>query len=100
MDFTQKKLTKNEWEAIEIPQDEKEIQILKLIKEGYNNVNIKKNTAMSILTFMKIHDKHDLYHYYFYDIYFKKKIDRLISKYSFPPIKKLKNKKIKLKKGG
>jgi len=41
MDFAQKKLNKNEWEAIEVPSSQNELEILKLIVEGYDNVNVK-----------------------------------------------------------
>ena len=98
MDLAQKKLNKNEWEAIEVPSSSNELEILKLIVEGYDNVNVKKNNALSILTFMKINKNIDIYHHYFYDIYFKKIIDKLIKKYSFPPYSKPKSNKIKLKK--
>ena len=98
MDLAQKKLNKNEWEAIEVPSSHNELEILKLIVEGYDNVNVKKNNALSILTFMKINKNIDIYHHYFYDIYFKKIIDKLIKKYSFPSYTKPKSNKIKLKK--
>ena len=41
MDLCQNKLSKQEWEALEIPVSSSEMEILKLIKNGYNNLNIR-----------------------------------------------------------
>ena len=41
MDLTQRKLNKSEWDSIEIPVSQSEQKILKLIIEGFNDVNIK-----------------------------------------------------------
>jgi len=98
MDLSQKKLKKEEWEAIEVPLPQQEKEILALIQQGYDDVNVKQNTALSIMTFMKIKNNRELYHHYFYDIYFSKKIAHLIKKNRFSPYDKKKNKKIKLKK--
>ena len=48
MDLQQRKLTKSEWDSIEKPIADAEIEVLRLITDGYNNVNIrynKNNTA-------------------------------------------------------
>ena len=50
MDLQQPKLTKSEWESIETPVSATEIEILKLIVDGYSNVNIKYNKTNSILS--------------------------------------------------
>ena len=39
MDLQQNKLSKAEWESIEIPSSEDEKNILKLIIKGFHNVN-------------------------------------------------------------
>uniref|UniRef100_A0A6C0LKS4 Helicase/UvrB N-terminal domain-containing protein n=1 Tax=viral metagenome TaxID=1070528 RepID=A0A6C0LKS4_9ZZZZ len=54
MDLQQRKLTKTEWDSIEIPVSEEEKGILRLIKEGYKNVNIRKNNTLSLFTLLKI----------------------------------------------
>ena len=98
MDLTQKKLSKAEWEAIEVPLPASEKEILQLVKNGYNNVNIKQNNALSLLMFMKITKDFTLYHAYFYTLYFKKLIDNLTKKYSFPSLPRDKKiAKVKLK---
>ena len=43
MDLRQKKLTKKEWELLEIPVDKNELTILKLIYNAHNNVSCKFN---------------------------------------------------------
>ena len=54
MDLKQRKLNKAEWESIEVPVSQQEIDVLKIIIEGYNNVNVKNNNNNSIFTFLKI----------------------------------------------
>lgn len=54
MDFSQKKLTGDEWNSLEKPIPEQEKEILQLIHEGYNNMNIKKNKTKSLFSFIKI----------------------------------------------
>ena len=44
MDFTQNKLSRKEWETIEVPITEAESQILSMIIKGYTDVNIKWST--------------------------------------------------------
>ena len=46
MDLSQKKLSKSEWNNIEIPFPEKEKKILKLICDGYHNIDIKKKMIL------------------------------------------------------
>jgi hypothetical protein len=54
MDLKQRKLSKSEWESIEIPVSQSENEILKLIIAGFHNVHIKINKTNSIFTFLKI----------------------------------------------
>ena len=96
MDLSQKKLNKDEWEAVEVPLSSYEKNILSIIKDGYENVNIKKNNALSLMAFMKFNK--DFYHPYFYNTYFKKIIQDLIKKYNLSPYEKKFKKKINLKK--
>ena len=66
MDLIQRKLTKSEWEGIEIPVSSDELEILKLIKSGYKNVNIKYNNSLSLINYMKI-DVSENTHIYLYE---------------------------------
>ena len=54
MDLAQRKLSKEEWDSLEVPVSKKELRILKLIQEGYENVNVVYNDTVSLLNFIKI----------------------------------------------
>jgi hypothetical protein len=41
MDLNQRKLTRSEWESIEVPVSFQEKDVLGLIIQGFHNVNIK-----------------------------------------------------------
>ena len=82
MDLTQQKLTKSEWEYLEIPVDIKEKRILNLIYNGYDNVNLTENDALTLLLHMKINIDDITFHAYLYESYFKKIIDKLDKKYN------------------
>ena len=81
MDLNQKKLSKEEWEALEVPVKHEELTILKLIKDGYNNLNIRYNNIPSLLDFMKITKDIPLFHGYLYGRYCKEQFDKLVKKY-------------------
>ena len=48
MDLNQRKLTKEEWNGIEIPVNDREKNILNLITSGFHNVQIKNNHNLSL----------------------------------------------------
>ena len=77
MDFSQTKLTKMEWESIEIPVSDQEKHILRLIMEGYHNINIKQNDNRSLLSFMKIEYTSEI-EMYIYTKYFAKEIQNMV----------------------
>lgn len=54
MDLNQRKLTKEEWNGIEIPVNDREKNILNLITNGFQNVQIKNNHNVSLIDFLKI----------------------------------------------
>jgi len=77
MDLTQTKLTKSEWESIEIPIHEKEKKIVRVIMDGFNDVSIRYNENKSMyqfLNFMDIQDSLETYDFYFYNQFFEKEI--------------------------
>jgi hypothetical protein len=77
MDLTQRKLNKSEWESIEIPVSEAEKTVLQLIINGNENVNIKYNAAISLLSFLKVENAPEME-------------DHLFTKYFDSKIKKIK----------
>ena len=98
MDLRQRRLTGEEWDALEIPVSTEEKKILNLIYNGYGDVNISYNETLSIIGYVKIKSRNlDIYHEYFYSNYFKKIVDGLFSSYDC--IKEKKEQKKKKKKG-
>jgi len=82
MDLTQKKLSKSEWEFLEIPVDNEEMKVLKLIYNSRDNVNIRFNESKSFLEFIKITGDLESLHAYCYHSYFKDLIEGMIKKYN------------------
>jgi len=80
MDLKQTKLTRTEWDSIEIPVSDQEKEILKLIMEGYENPNITKNKTISLFSFTKIEQTPEN-EAFLYDKYFSPIIQRTIRKY-------------------
>jgi hypothetical protein len=80
MDLSQTKLTRAEWETIEVPVPEREKKILSLIVAGYRDLNIKSNDATSLFSFTKI-DRTPEIEWFLYTKYFQPTIQKLIQKY-------------------
>ena len=78
MDFSQTKLSKMEWESIEIPVAEQEAKILHLIMQGYQDINIKQNDNQSLLSMMKIEYTPEI-EMYLYSKYFEPEIQAILS---------------------
>ena len=76
MDLKQRKLNRSEWESIEVPVSKAEIDVLKLIIDGYHNVNIKVNTNKSIFTFLKI-DYTTKMEEYLYNKYLRERVNKI-----------------------
>ena len=81
MDLTQSKLSKVEWMNAEIPVSDMEKIILKLIMDGFHNVNTKTNLNQSIFQFMKL-DNTAENEAFLYKKYFEKEIQQMMEKYS------------------
>lgn len=60
MDLTQRKLTRHEWNSIEKPVTTDELQIIRLIQDGYKDVNIKRNTTLTIIQHLKVDNRDDI----------------------------------------
>ena len=81
MDFNQRKLTKMEWESIEVPVSRDEKEILQMIVTAYNDLDYKYNNNNTLMTFMKIHYEEAI-EQYLYTTYFMKTIKKLIKNYN------------------
>ena len=76
MDFTQGKLTKSEWDSVEVPDSHEEQQIYQLIKDGYHNVGIVRNSSQTLLQYMKIMPSDEM-HAHMHELYFKTHVDEM-----------------------
>jgi hypothetical protein len=83
MDLTQSKLTRAEWNNIEIPVSDTEKQVMDLILKGYYDVNIKHNKTQSLYSFTKIEQTPEN-ETYLYRKYFEPEIKAIIKKYTTP----------------
>ena len=81
MDLTQNKLTKSEWEGIELPVTASEKSILALIQEGAENVMIRKNNNDSMISSIKITYTPEI-EAYLYKTYFQKPLLKMVSSYA------------------
>tara|TARA_Y100000816_G_scaffold234254_1_gene179756 strand:+ start:326 stop:2704 length:2379 start_codon:yes stop_codon:yes gene_type:complete len=65
MNTDQIKLSKSEWQSIEIPLDIKETNIIKFIYNSFNDVNRKENNNNSLINFLKIDNNKSIMDYIF-----------------------------------
>jgi hypothetical protein len=86
MDLKQRKLSRSEWDSIEIPVSSNENEILQLITSGFSNVHIKVNKNDSIFTFLKIEYNHQLEEF-LYSKFFGDKIKELVKEHQIDFIK-------------
>lgn len=80
MDLTQNKLTRTEWDSIEVSVSESEKEILKMIIDGFYNIEIVKNKTMSLFSFTKIEYSKEN-EKFLYNKYFDPIIQSIIKKY-------------------
>jgi hypothetical protein len=86
MNLDQSKLSKSEWDSIEIPVSDDEKKILKLIISGFSDVNIRFNDTNSLFTFLKLDYSIQLEEFLF-NKHFADKIKVLINTYKISYIK-------------
>jgi hypothetical protein len=80
MNLDQTKLSKSEWNAIEVPVSDREKKVLELIKKGFHNVNLRYNEYLSLFSFLKIEYTPEMEDH-LYNLYFSKKVEDLKKKY-------------------
>jgi hypothetical protein len=86
MSLNQQKLSKAEWDSIEIPVSAEEKKILQLIISGFTNVNIRYNDTNSLFSFLKLDYSTGLEEF-LYNKHFADKIKTLIATYKLTYIK-------------
>ena len=100
LDLTQNKLSREEWVSIEVPLPADEKHIVKLICDGYHDVNICQNQTLSLWAYLRIPISPGA-HAHIYKRYIQDKITVLTQKYAFgvkKPKKMKRNKSTKLNK--
>ena len=80
VNLDQVKLTKAEWDSIEIPVSPEETAILNMIRQGYHNTNIRHNTTVSLLSFLKVNES-DSMESHLFNTYLLPEIHRLNDEY-------------------
>lgn len=60
MDLNQRKLNRDEWVSIEKPISDNELRVVCLIRDGYDDVQIKRNVAQTIIQHLKVIDSEDI----------------------------------------
>ena len=79
MDLTQRKLTKQEWEGIEVPVSQEEKGILKMIRDGFHTTNIKHNKNLSFVSFAKLEDS-EVMDTHIFNTYLKARLEKIYKK--------------------
>ena len=98
MDLNQQKLSRTEWNNIEIPLEAEEQNILKLLIEGYNDVQIKRNNVLSLLGYLKTcESKPQIVDDFVFIKYLKPRIDKICKTYGYKKLV-VKNVEKKIKK--
>ena len=85
MDLNQRKLTKSEWQGIEVPVSSDEKEILELIIRGSHDVNTKYNKHNSLQGFLKI-EHTAIMEDYLYNKYFSSSVAKLRALYPIPEL--------------
>jgi hypothetical protein len=86
MDLKQNKLTKAEWDSIEIQVSVNEKKILKLIDNGYENVNIRLNETLSLNSYIHFPQTREM-DYFLFKKYFEDEMMHVINKYGDDKLK-------------
>lgn len=81
MDLKQRKLSKSEWNGIELLVSKPEIEILRLITNGFSDVHLRVNKTDSIFTHLKIEYNLQIEEF-LYSKFFADKIKNLVEKYN------------------
>ena len=105
MDLEQRKLSKEEWDSLEIAVSPEELGILKMIHVGFDSPGITSNATTTLLNFIKLSIQDDKngkkkreFDEYLYKTYFQDMIDKMFEEHNLKSNCKIKGSKQKLKK--
>jgi hypothetical protein len=80
MDLKQNKLTRQEWESIEIPVSQEEKKVLRMIMDGYEDISVRHNEHTSLFSFVKIEITPET-ELFLYQKYFQTRIQSILERY-------------------
>ena len=83
--FSQGKLTKSEWNNMEIPVSCDELYIIKLIKDSYHDVQKKYNKNVSMIGVLKTSSYEEM-HLHLYKKYFEESVNEMIKKHNLSAV--------------
>ena len=83
--FSQGKLTKSEWNNMEIPVTSNELDIIKLIKDSYHDVQKKYNKNVSMIGVLKTSSYEEM-HSHLYKKYFEEIVNEMIKKHKISAV--------------
>jgi hypothetical protein len=99
MNLTQQKLTKSEWEFLELPVNKAELYILKFIHKSYTNTTLTENPNHSLLSYLKINvEDYEDFHKYFYNKYYEEPIHNMVKENNLKYKLRINIHKLKIKK--
>ena len=79
----QGRLTKSEWNNMEIPVSPDELSIIKLIRDGYHNVQMKMNSNTSMIGVLKTSSSPEM-HAHLYQKHFESIVSECVKTYKLP----------------
>ena len=77
MDLQQRKLNKIEWDSVEKDFSGEELNVLKLIRDGFHNQNVRSNNTQTLFMYLKLEYATKMEDH-LYNIYFRTAGDALI----------------------
>ena len=80
----QGRLTKSEWNNMEIPVLPDELAIIKLIRESYHNIQLKTNPHSSMIGILKTSSSPEM-HAYLYQKHFEQLISEMVTAFKLVP---------------
>ena len=81
MDLVQRKLTRDEWNSVEISIPEEEKKIIKMLINGFDNIDIEENYTLSLIQYLKIGYSENMENH-LYKLYFQDIINSQVKKYN------------------
>lgn len=82
--IVQGRLTKSEWNNMEIPVSPDELTVIKLIRDSYHNVQLKMNHNSSMIGILKTSSSPEM-HAHLYQKHFEQQIHEMVNTFQLVP---------------